>query len=417
MRYIAYDTYADNLGTNVPVCGPDTQAPWARFVIHDLVKAHKEFANNLKTTGDCLAEGKPFAYILSWRYYFGYDDNPNTGNGPKQLRESMKWLFQNKPLLDAFRSGQGWLVFTDWHEGVYMPPFLTYHHNDKFACFFNTFDIPPKHVFFVDGNARGPDFDRPQSPRFIYENIFERASLGMYVQPGVLPEPRSLVHPVVKPLRYLSYARHWNTMRQFFTFDLFNRDLLKYGIVSCSAENQDGTSKPEHFIPQLDHWSRSIPAVRAHQFLATLPMVLDADLNVNQAVTLNLKHHLDTDISLIHETHSNPESVFLSEKTYRAILAKHPFLMMGSPGLLAKLRTDGYQTYGCLFDESYDEEPNLIKRKELVLIELARFIHMDTEERHRKLEAAQEVAAFNQDFYLRHGRQRFGKNLLAALKE
>lgn len=412
MRYIAFDKFEKE--RPLPLCGPDTSNTWARQVIGTLLENHPELQSRMKLTRDLLASGEKFAYIISWRYYFGYSDEPI---GTTHLRLCLNWILEDKPLLKAFQTGQGVLVFVDWYEGVFGPRTQTYHHNDKFACFFNTFDIPPKNVMFVDGNSKAAHYERVYTPRFIYANIFEWLALG-YVREDGIAEPEKLVHPAKKPYRYLSYARHWNSMRQFFTFDLFDRDLLKHGLVSCSAQDENGTSHHDTFRRQLEFWTPGVPPARSKAFLDLLPMKLDANLNVNQATTINVQHHLDTDISLIHETHSNIESVFLSEKTYRAILLKHPFLMIGSPGLLAQLRADGYQTYDCLFDESYDYATNLQTRKEMVLAELTRFVELDEDTRAAKLQAAQEVAAANQTHFLKQlERPRFGYNLIEALKD
>jgi hypothetical protein len=407
MRYIAFDKIEDQ----TPICGPEVEVPWSRLVIAELLRNNPDLKGVLKPTDELLSSGEKFAYIISWRYYFGYHDEMEA---PTRIRRSLQWIALNKPLHNAFKSGQGILVFADWYEGVFIPPALICNNNDKFACFFNTFRIPPKHVFFVDGNARAARYEHIYTPRFVYANIFESSSLYSYTRPDVLPTPTKLIHPAKKPLRYLSYARHWNTMRQYFTFDLFDRDLLKHGLVSCSGESAGYPG----FLHHIDRWTPGVSNERIRAFLQTLPLTLDADLSMNQAHSVNVKHHLDTDISVIHETHSNVESVFLSEKTYRALFLKHPFLMMGSPGLLAQLRADGYQTYGCLFDESYDEEKSLRKRKEMVLGELTKFIQLEDDTREAKLLEAQDVASKNQEHFLTQlDRPRFGHNLIEALKD
>jgi hypothetical protein len=48
-------------------------------------------------------------------------------------------------------------------------------------------------------------------------------------------------------------------------------------------------------------------------------------------------------------------SEFITEKTYRTIANRHPFVMQGSPGILKYLKTKGYKTFDKLIDESYDD--------------------------------------------------------------
>jgi len=44
----------------------------------------------------------------------------------------------------------------------------------------------------------------------------------------------------------------------------------------------------------------------------------------------------------------------LTEKTYKPIRMKTPFILYGQPFILKQLKNDGYQTFGDLWDESYD---------------------------------------------------------------
>jgi hypothetical protein len=411
MKFLAYD----NVEGHSYFCGPSNGNPWSRDCLTELIRIHDPYLkNNLRPTSELLSSGEPFAYILSWRYYYEYSSE---SDGINKIRRAFQWLL-NSPVLSAIQSGQCKLVLIDWYEGIYGQSTLTYHPNDKFSCFFNTFDIPPHNVFFVDANSRSPEHQRIFSPRRIFENFFEWSAYSTFIIGDMIRDPVGLSHPIGnKPFRFLSYSRHWNTMRQYLTFDLYDRDLLKHGLVSCSRDDGNDINGNGFYLA-LSQWTPSASRERANDFLKTLPMILDADLSVNQADSLNIEHHLQTDISIINETHSNPETIFLSEKTFRAILLKHPFLMMSSPGTLALLRKCGYETYSCLFDESYDEEPDLFKRKELVLNELTKFINLDHRERTLKLFAAEQIAQVNQRHFLNQlNRRLVGQNLLDALSE
>ena len=69
-----------------------------------------------------------------------------------------------------------------------------------------------------------------------------------------------------------------------------------------------------------------------------------------------------TDFSIVAESRVRGTYAHLSEKTYKAIAYYHPFLILGVPGLLARLRYLGFETFDNIFDESYDAEPNWKKR-------------------------------------------------------
>lgn len=46
--------------------------------------------------------------------------------------------------------------------------------------------------------------------------------------------------------------------------------------------------------------------------------------------------------------------MFLTEKTFKPILFKKPFIIVGQPGILYHLQQNGYKTFNTLWDESYD---------------------------------------------------------------
>lgn len=71
----------------------------------------------------------------------------------------------------------------------------------------------------------------------------------------------------------------------------------------------------------------------------------------------------DSYFSLVHETiyyntsfigSGHIPTLFLTEKTYKVIAAKHPFIIAQRPNILAALRAEGYKTFAPYIDESYD---------------------------------------------------------------
>ena len=49
-------------------------------------------------------------------------------------------------------------------------------------------------------------------------------------------------------------------------------------------------------------------------------------------------------------------SVFFSEKVFKPIAFKHPFILIAPPGSLSALKSLGYKTFSGLINESYDQE-------------------------------------------------------------
>ena len=69
------------------------------------------------------------------------------------------------------------------------------------------------------------------------------------------------------------------------------------------------------------------------------------------------------------ETHS----LQLTEKIYKPIAYRTPFIVAGSVATLKHLRSLGYETFPEMFDETYDTVVNPRKRMTLILRELEKW--------------------------------------------
>jgi hypothetical protein len=73
----------------------------------------------------------------------------------------------------------------------------------------------------------------------------------------------------------------------------------------------------------------------------------------------------------------------ITEKTFKPIANYHPFIVLGCHGTLKYLKSQGYETYPELFDESYDQEEDQIKRMLMVLDQVEKFSKLPKEEKDR----------------------------------
>lgn len=62
-----------------------------------------------------------------------------------------------------------------------------------------------------------------------------------------------------------------------------------------------------------------------------------------------------------------PNSFVATQKTYKPMFSGMPFVVFGTPGFLENLHKQGFQTYGDLWDESYDLEHDYNKRADLIV--------------------------------------------------
>ena len=87
-----------------------------------------------------------------------------------------------------------------------------------------------------------------------------------------------------------------------------------------------------------------------------------------------------------YEHGSIPENLqyiptFLTEKTFRTLLY-HPFIIIAAPHSLKYIRESGYKTFPQLFDESYDDIEDTVKRLKFISNEIERVCNLEYETLH-----------------------------------
>jgi hypothetical protein len=100
-----------------------------------------------------------------------------------------------------------------------------------------------------------------------------------------------------------------------------------------------------------------------------LPLVLDqSNFNINHAPTFFNETYLRTWVSVVTETFYNeyPTAMFFSEKIFKPINASHPFILVGAPFSLRKLKELGFKTFDWWWDESYDDILDPVDRLESI---------------------------------------------------
>lgn len=84
--------------------------------------------------------------------------------------------------------------------------------------------------------------------------------------------------------------------------------------------------------------------------------------------------------SVVTETEMRSRPCRITEKPFKPMANFHPFLVLGNPGALALLRDFGFETFGEVFDERYDEELHPGRRFEMVYDQVRRLCAADEAE-------------------------------------
>jgi hypothetical protein len=77
------------------------------------------------------------------------------------------------------------------------------------------------------------------------------------------------------------------------------------------------------------------------------PIQHPANLNI-------IKYYQHTFVDIVNETHTVGDCFFITEKTWRAIVARRPFIIMGNADFLKNLKKLGFETFEQFWSEEYD---------------------------------------------------------------
>jgi hypothetical protein len=166
--------------------------------------------------------------------------------------------------------------------------------------------------------------------------------------------------------KYRSYRLH-------LVSNLIEQDLVKFGSVSLFHNGWKTTIEdPEN---PLDNRAR----VKIYKQLRNVgdPLIIDTDTpSGSLSASVNFDSLTSALFHVVTETVYFQDKLHLTEKVFKPIVAKRPFLLVAAPGNLAYLKSYGFRTFDRWIDESYDAEPDHYIRIEKITFELAKLCAM-----------------------------------------
>jgi hypothetical protein len=109
----------------------------------------------------------------------------------------------------------------------------------------------------------------------------------------------------------------------------------------------------------------------------TLPLKIDEFIEASEMAGLYSAvdpYYQTSLISVVTETNFENNDVFNTEKIFKPIVHRHPFILVGPYKTLARLKEMGYKTFSDFWDESYDDIEDPTERL-LKIVEVSKEIH------------------------------------------
>ena len=161
---------------------------------------------------------------------------------------------------------------------------------------------------------------------------------------------------------FLSYNRIPKYHRVLLIYNMIKFGVFDKGLISL-GKLQDW------LITKLSN-SKNFEKEILNKIITNTPFTIQEDLTYNLACNISIDDYKRTFISIVTETISSNDTLFLSEKIFKPIIVGHPFIVYGNPNTLKYLKEIGYKTFDKWIDESYDCEFDEEKRSRLIVLEI-----------------------------------------------
>lgn len=240
---------------------------------------------------------------------------------------------------------------------------------------------------------------------------------------GVCTGYNELIKPKIKspllsnsfPKKFLNLNRLWREHKLALLMLLADKNLLDKGNISFSKMDYWDTYY-NRVLEKFTHDSIQEVAKNSYDLIKKLPLVLDTNRFEPYDLTYFkrsiIPYYNQTYFSVVNETLYDGEKypIATTEKIFKAIFHKHPFIVVGVPNYLARLRERGYKTFDGIIDESYDTESDASIRMLKIVNEIERLCNLTDSELEEYRIKALEIVEYN--FEVLVNKKQFIKRML-----
>ena len=302
------------------------------------------------TLKEALSNNEPFIYMITFRYLAGTLFNMDNHN-----------LFDHFPigLVKAVNNGRCLLVLNDSHESHF---YETTFYNALHRCI-NKAGILFDNILLLTGNVNNHSSN--ENIKVLFWQFFETAMRLSSRNNNIDVTSRYTDIESVK--KFLCLNRIPRETRYYFMYQMYKHNLISNFRASLNKVNDISNIVSHHdgmFLNEI----KDDP--KFTDMLASLPWTVDTDkFDNNHWDTVEQDFSLNNIIFVTTETlfANGHYDLFLTEKTFKPIALKMPFILIGTSGILRRLRDIGYKTFDTLWDESYDDEDDPTMRMQKII--------------------------------------------------
>ena len=202
-----------------------------------------------------------------------------------------------------------------------------------------------------------------------------------YNRTFVMPDPwdRRIVKTFIMPNRIVAGERQH---RLILLYHIFKTGMTNNWISCPDQCPAEAVSIQDAVVPL----SKQYPDIETIFSQQTFPMSFpgESDAPMHSYCLSLFDQCADCLLYLITETVATGRRLHLTEKTFKPICLRMPFILAGNQGSLEYLRSYGFQTFGELWDESYDTEVDDYRRLDKIAV-LLKTLDSQTQQQKQQL--------------------------------
>jgi hypothetical protein len=107
--------------------------------------------------------------------------------------------------------------------------------------------------------------------------------------------------------------------------------------------------------------------------------------------------YVETGLEIVLETIVDDQRWHLTEKTLRPIACGHPFMILGTPGILKYLHKYGFKTFSPLINESYDDIQDPVERMKAIVNVMKTIANMNSVNKILLYQQMRAICKYNKD--------------------
>lgn len=169
--------------------------------------------------------------------------------------------------------------------------------------------------------------------------------------------------------------------------------LLEHGQISFGLTTEQASWQEEIADPNTKLSPKAITQIQLHA--PSTPLIIDNEHILGSASADIPRCTNDSFWHIVTETVFYYDKLHLTEKIFKPIVMKQPFMLLAAPGNLAYLKSYGFKTFEGIIDESYDSIQDPDQRTEAVVEQLAWYCCLSAEEKRQVIEAIAPIVEYN----------------------